>query len=181
MIFRTDDISMNTDFGALKTMHEILAGSFPSSKIWSCVNILAKENGRGSVYPQPPFKDKPMDFFFDVNLIMAQINVGRTKLVSHGFWHFDHSKAGIELQEASIVTSCRFLRTNIFVPPFNRYNADTVEVCRRNVINLVRPEEGWRSMEHNDFDPSHHRWYWHPWKWTPEKFQKYIEVARVPA
>jgi hypothetical protein len=73
----------------------------------------------------------------------------------------------------SILTSCSIVDTKIFVPPFNAFNETTEEICRDNGITLVKPD-GWKSIEHNDIDREHEKWYCHAWRWTPEEFERKI-------
>lgn len=168
IIFRNDDVSPNTDLASLEEMYLGIFSMFPDAEIWSCVTIFAKHNESGSVYPNPPFKNQPRGFFYDVDQLSAAFQFPGSKVVSHGLWHIDHSKASYELQEASILTSCKLLDTKIFVPPFNAWNPDTDLICARNDIQLIKYEEGWKSLEHNQFDSDHSLWYLHSWRYTPE-------------
>lgn len=178
LIFRNDDINMNTDFFELDNMYSIIRSMFPSCEIWSCVTIFSKKNELGSVYPMPPFKDKPLSFFFDVNLFCDRYDPMKgVKIASHGLWHIDHSNVSRDLQEASIITSCKLLGTHTFVPPFNRWNKETEDICLNNNIKLVKFEEGWKSLEHNHFSPTHLLWYWHSWAYTPRALMDKLKLV----
>ena len=87
--------------------------------------------------------------------------------------HIDHSKLDKSAQTMSIVTSCRYLGVDTFVPPFNKYNDDTVVVCMENGIRLVTRSH-WKGLEYNDFTPDHKKWYFHPWRYTDESFEEAI-------
>jgi hypothetical protein len=88
---------------------------------------------------------------------------GIVNVASHGLIHLDHSRVGYDAQEMNILTSCNLLKTNMFIPPFNRYNEDTVKICEKNGIELL--VGGWKSLKFNEYDPEHEKWYLHPWEW----------------
>lgn len=182
MIFRLDDISGNTNFTKLsRLLHTIL--SRYNCEIWLAASILSKKNSKGSVYPDPPFKDKENDYFWDVDQFFTNLDLHENlmpyvKVVSHGLLHCDHTRVDRDAQEMSIVTSCNILGADIFVPPFNRWNYATSEICDEHDIELVRYEDGWLSLEHNDFYPSHERWYLHPWMWTNKKLKDKLDASK---
>lgn len=165
IIFRLDDISPNTDLFEVSSMSLRIKDIYPSSELWFSFNPFAKKNNEGSVYSDVPFKDKPKDFFYDIDVIRPWIHFDG-KIVSHGLLHCDHSRLGYDAQEMSILTSCKYIGTDVFVPPFNRWNSDTSEICSKHKIRLVKLTDGWKSLEHNDFDSTHNLWYFHPWKWN---------------
>lgn len=152
-------------------MYEAVKEKFPQAEFWSVVSLLSQKNFEGSVYPGAPFKNRERDFFYTVDTFNAGF-YWPGKTVSHGLIHADHSALQYDAQEMSIMTSCRYLGSDTFVPPFNRYNETTEAVCRVNKINLIRYEDGWRNLDHEDFDPSHRLWYFHPWRHTPESFKE---------
>jgi len=177
LIFRNDDVNMNSDFIEMDEMYRMIRKSFPTSEIWSCVTIFSRGNAKGTVYPTVPFKDKPFNYFLEVDRVCDQYRApDYVKVVSHGLWHLNHSKINPELQEASIVTSCNLLDTATFVPPFNAWNKDTDKICKKHDIELVKFEDGWKSLEHNAFDPRHKKWYFHSWNFNPEKLAKQLNV-----
>jgi hypothetical protein len=135
-----------------------------------------------SVYPDLPLKDKTLDYFFYVDKAkseesLSEYDFDNMTIASHGLWHFDHTKVGNELKRASIITSCQLLSTDVFVPPFNRWDEEMARICSENGITMIRSEqEGWKSFEHNKFDESHKFWYFHSWRWTPETLKGYLNV-----
>lgn len=177
IIFRNDDVNANTDLAKLGELYDILRAYAPSAEIMSCVTILSKGSLTGAVYPSLPLKTKPFHYFLEVDNVMLAKYVDGTRIVSHGLWHLDHAKLEPSLQEASIVSSCRLLKTDVFVPPFNSWNEYTELICERHGIKLVKYEEGWRSFEHNDFDPSHALWYFHSWRWNKDSLRAYIDAG----
>jgi hypothetical protein len=181
LIFRIDDVTGNTDKNALKKMIKILKNNFVC-KVWACVTPFSQYAHEGSVYPNPPFKSMDRKNFYKVRhfLDTSRFNVGADEHVSHGLIHLDHSSLQYDAQEMSIATSCNILDSDIFVPPFNRWNATTEAVCNHNNIQLVKSqEEGWRCLEFEDFDLSKsQRWYFHPWRFTPESFEKALSLRK---
>ena len=74
----------------------------------------------------------------------------------------------------SIITSCKFLETDIFVPPFTSYNEDTKSICESNGIRLCVESDGWKSLESEKFDPKHPLWFFHSWRYNPKTFSELI-------
>lgn len=177
LIFRNDDVCSNTDIKKLHNdFYKPIHKRYPEAQIYSCVTLFSKESKSGSVYPDVPFKDKPIEYFMDVNRFMGRYEVpDYVTVVSHGTWHFDHSAIPKDVQYCSIMSSCIILKTRIFAPPFNRYNSSTEEICRENGIELLKPEDGWKSLEHNKFDKNHHLWYFHSWRWKAKEFMEHIK------
>lgn len=182
MIIRNDDVSANSS--GLKFFYDTLTRLFPESTIYSCTTVFSKNGGKfkQSVYPDLPLKEQELDYFFDVDGVKSdywcvELEYPNLKLASHGLWHFDHTKVDSQLKKASIISSCRLLKTDIFVPPFNRWDEEMDLICLSNNIQMIKSNEaGWKSFEHNKFDPSHELWYFHSWMWTLEKFKEYIGV-----
>lgn len=174
MIIRMDDVSANTDSTKLDDLCSTIMNFIPDAHIWLGVTFFCKFDPKGAVYPQLPLKGKPLDFFFDVDRTAHGRELWH-KVVSHGLWHLDHAKISSDLQEASILTSCNLLRADTFVPPFNSYNEETEQICRRHGIRLIRSEiEGFKSFEWNQFDKMHERWYLHPWRWDSGSMREYL-------
>ena len=173
--FRNDDINANTDFYNLGEMYAVIRELFPECNIWSCVTMFCRTNDKGSVYNQVPFKNKPTEWFYDTNRITCYDKaLDDTVIVSHGLFHIDHTQIGRDAQEMSILGSCKFLDTSLFVPPFNRSDESMEEICDNNSIDLVHKDEGWKSLEFEPFDPSHEFWYFHSWRFTPQKLKRVL-------
>lgn len=171
IIFRNDDVNPSTDFKNLVDCYVELIKAFPGCRIISGVTLFGKDNVRGSVYEDVPFKDKPNEWFYDVDQVVWSKPSIPGEIASHGLFHIDHSKASRETQELSIISSCKFLDTSIFIPPFNRYNNDTIDICEKNGIEIYLPSDGWKSLEYEIFYPEHKKWYFHSWKFNPEKLK----------
>lgn len=177
LIFRVDDVSKNTNVYNLEKMVKFLNKNF-NCEIILCVNPLSSTTTQGSVYPNPPFKDKGKRFFYDVDTAMGSDEIlyfakmKNCTVVSHGLFHADHSDLQYDAQEMSIVGSCNLLNTDMFVPPFNRFNTTTEAVCNHHEIQLIKSDlEGWKSLEFNKYDASSTKWYFHAWRFTQEEFE----------
>lgn len=176
LTFRNDDVCANTDIDKLHTeFYEPIHEKYPQATILSCVTLFSKKSENGAVYPDVPFKDKPLEYFLSVDRFLGDYKApSYVTVASHGTWHFDHSSLSREVQYCSIISSCVILKTRIFVPPFNRYNADTEAICNENGIILARLSDGWKSLEHATFNKSYDNWYFHSWRWEPSKFLEAI-------
>lgn len=174
MIFRNDDVTFNTDPKVLCDMYDLIKEAFPQAEIWSCVSVFAEKTELGSVYNDIPFKDKHKKWFYKAKEI-AKPSWFPGRIVSHGLYHADHSKLDYDAQEMSIVGSCNYLDTKIFVPPFHRYNKETVDICNRNGIHLASLYR-WRSLESNNADPNFRNWYFHSWRMTVEQLRQRLGI-----
>lgn len=182
MIFRNDDVNRNTDMDKLNAIYRIIRNYFPAAEILTAVSIFSKYSKSEAVYPSLPLKGKPLDYFLNVDQVVRAIHTGcDSKVVSHGLWHFDHTSVDQELAKASIITSCRLLYTDIFVPPFNKWDNHVERICAEAGIQLIKSnEDGWRSIEFNPvFDPRIKNWYLHSWRWTPESLAEYFEKSHA--
>lgn len=180
MIIRNDDVNANTV--DLKQTYDIINSKFPDCIIYSCTSVLAKYSISGAIYPKLPLKDQPLDYFFDVDRVKSDAwfvekDFPNVKVISHGLWHFDHTKVESQLKKASIISSCRLLYTDTFVPPFNKWDNEMESICLDNGITMIKSNEsGWKSFEHNKFDPSHELWYFHSWRWKHQELKDYLGV-----
>lgn len=182
LIFRVDDVSVNTDIRTLLRMANSLEKEFPGSEMWWCINIFCKTAPSGSVYPDLPLRGRDKEYFAEVDrmLPITHIRNGYVKFVSHGLFHADHGQLSFDAQLFSIVSSCRILKTDIFVPPFTNWNSETERVCSQNKIRLVRGrEEGWKSLESEPFDPAHDKWFFHAWRFTFDSFKEKFIASKV--
>jgi hypothetical protein len=181
IIFRDDDISPSSNFRQIDGCHKVLRQLFPGCAIISCITLFSKYNKIGSVYQEIPFKGKPKEWFYDVDKFLLEYEyINRDVIASHGLIHSNHAKLSRDAQEMSILTSCRFLKTNMFVPPFNAHNKHTADICEKNDIKLLNVLHPWKSIEFNNFDANHKYWYFHSWRFTPESLrEKFAKDARA--
>ena len=66
-------------------------------------------------------------------------------------------------------------KAKMFIPPFNKWNQHTKEICSEAEIELIKFEDGWLCMEYNNFNPEHDLWYVHSREFTLEEFKQWIE------
>jgi len=174
MIFRVDDVSTNTDFNELAKMSKAIYEFYPDAKIWYGVTLFSRHSPLGSVYPDPPFKNNDNKYFYDVDQFRTNYYLHDGKVISHGLIHIDHSRLGYDGQEMSILSSCRYLKTDTFMPPFGLWDTSTKIICKINGINLIEGDD-WKSTEFNEFDPSHEKWYFHAWRYDAKAFAEKIQ------
>lgn len=176
---RMDDISINTD---MKNAIEI--AEYAKEMGWDvifCVSPLVNKSSDQRVYP------KRYNAYSDHRLFYKMTHLGIPefpawiKRASHGLIHVDHRLMTKEAQEISIITSCYLVATSapvsgkmMFVPPFNKWNGDTMEICKEHNIELVMFESGWTCPEHEKYSESIDLWYIHSREWTVETFKKWM-------
>lgn len=171
IIFRNDDVNFNTDKKKLSEIYGAIHSVYPSAEIWSCITVFSGRNTLGSVYPNPPFKSNDTNWFYkNSDCVMYDYRHPLYKIASHGLYHIDHTKVSRETQEMSILGSCSYLKTNLFVPPFNKFNRDTLDICFDNNIKIYTDD--WLSLEHNDFNSRHLKWYFHSWLFTADSLKR---------
>jgi len=183
MIFRFDDICINCDMDKAHAMAEFMVKRFDAD-IWFCVSPMVSDmSRRPSESPERVFAGILKAYsdyrrFYEVDKCgVPSVEMPSVKVASHGLVHVDHRLLAKEAQELSILSSCSLLKTKLFVPPFNKWNLDTEIVCAEHGIALVKFEDGWLSMECNDFIPTHDKWYLHSREWTPHRFKAWFNAA----
>ncbi len=181
LVFRVDDVSPNTDMADLNKTAEFLNREF-GAEVWYCVNLFSKTAPLGSVYPDLPMRNKPLNYFMDVDKIwdyrFNSVRPSYIKIVSHGLIHSNHGEMSAGAQELSIVTSCRFLNTDTFVTPFTSWDENTEKICKQHGITLINGE-GWKSMESEPFYSGHDKWFFHPWRINYTQIRDYINASKV--
>jgi hypothetical protein len=98
----------------------------------------------------------------------------RIRLAGHGIAHVDHRLLGYKAQELSILASCALAQSNVFIPPYNKWNKNTAAICEANGIELIRFEDGWLHIVHNRYVKSHERYYMHPYDLTSEQLEAWF-------
>jgi len=171
ILFRNDDVNPNSDFKAIRKMYDTILQYFPNAEIYSCVNLFSQETSEGNVYPPTKKLAKDRDYFLVNKMFDFKSLKYLERIVSHGMWHLDHKHCNNELQKYSIVSSCRILKTNLFVPPFWRYNQDTRDICSEYGIKLW-VDTTWINFDNLDIIPEKRYYLFHSWKFTPESFAK---------
>jgi hypothetical protein len=176
LIFRNDDVNPNTPIDEVREIYDIIKEYFPDSEIYSCVNIFAKTSDNKSAYPVIPMKEIN---FQDVDKIFNFNHLGKLEnIVSHGLFHLDHKTASRDLQEFSIISSCKLLNTDVFIPPFWRWNQETAALCKEHNIKLW-VDEDWVNIERLPVDKTHTHYLFHSWRFTPETFRQRLESMKL--
>lgn len=173
MIFRFDDICLNTDMANA----DAIAGYFHGQgyDVQYAVSVVCQRTNNEFVFDPILKAYSDHRLFYDVDTIGMPDVPDYVKIVSHGIVHVDHRLLVPEAQEMSIRLSCALLNTKIFAPPFNKWNAATEEICKRNEIKLQKFEDGWRGVEHNKFSRAVDKWYLHSRNLTLEKTKHWLD------
>jgi hypothetical protein len=164
----------------------IIRQLFPEVQIMYCVSPLAflsSECGKNSpdnerTFPQILNAYSDYRLFFKVKqcwLPKRDQLPKNVKLASHGLIHIDHRLLNYETQELSIIVSCSLLATYLYVPPFNKWDEDTIDICDENCIELIKFEDGWKCLEYEPFTEKHDKWYLHPREISIDNFRKMIQ------
>jgi hypothetical protein len=127
----------------------------------------------GRVFPSviKAFSDVKV-FFGGTKVFIPEDVPDYVEISSHGIAHVDHRLLDRGAQEISILVSCAMLQANRFTPPFHHWNEDTKQICAQSVIKLDRFEDGWSSLDCDEFTTDDARWYCHPWKFTIDTFSR---------
>ncbi len=151
MIFRIDDVTINTPPAKLKQIIDLILRYYPSAEIWNAVALCVADM---SSDPKPDRMNPSIwnchsdhRIFYTMNKIgVPDLTDIPGKVVSHGFVHVDHRLLHRSLQEWNIIASCSILSTDTFVPPYNKWNDDTEQICNNNSIKLAKWEDGWNHL-----------------------------------
>ena len=202
--FRIDDVSLNTDLARLQAIVAVVRSRLPRARFLLAISPLVHdlsaepEAEQGRIFPRilnahsdhrvffrvdraglPYVSQEVQEAYFpDIEIIYDYlINASDITPVSHGLLHVDHRLLDRGQQEMSILISCSLAKSKIFVPPFNKWNAATEEICREHGIELVKWEDGWKHAGHNGFDPAHDRYYLHEHDTTAEQIGAWIDAG----
>jgi len=180
-VFRFDDICVNADMEKANEMARFLRNTFPNCQILFCISPLVHDmsdtSGVTSERIFPKILNAYSDYrkFYGVDKCGCPDIIPEVSRASHGLVHVDHRLLSKEAQELSILVSCSLAKSKIFVPPFNKWNRDTEEVCKENDIELVKFEDGWKCMEYNDYNPKQRLWYLHHREFALDEFKSWFK------
>ncbi len=175
-MLRIDDISINLELGRLTNFLELVRSKYPKVSILLAISPMVfnmdkwepnKESTKERVFPSILNAMSDHRVYFNVEKIGIPVWLNdvaekfECTLATHGLIHVDHRLLSRDLQELSVISSASLIGTKIFVPPFNKYNEDTVEVCRNNKIKLVRWEDGWTHLGYYPFVDNGKKYYVH--------------------
>jgi len=174
--FRFDDVFGESDYMRDAHISNLFTGA--GAKVIWATSIAYHDSQESIERIFPKIWNAHSDPFIHYTLNEARSRLIRPSEVaaaSHGLVHVDHRLIHKEAQRLSIVLSCSLVGAKMFVPPFNKWNSDTEEVCKEHGIELVKFEDGWLSMEYNDFDPAHELYYLHAREWTLDKVKEWLK------
>lgn len=174
MILRFDDVCINTDMTNANALADMWRNRM-GGEIWYCVSPLVERSNDQRIYPKIYRAMSDYRIYYNVDACGVPFVPHWVTVCSHGLVHVDHRLLDYSAKEMSIITSCNLLRSRIFVPPFNKWDADMVDICADNGIRLVRFEDGWRSIEHEQYTESVRTWYLHPGNVTPSQLDEWLE------
>ena len=184
--FRFDDISINTDMVTANKMMEYIYKNIPSSRVIYAMSPMvfnmSKEDSserKQSLFPKMMNALSDYKLRYKVQLCGLPDIPSKVIRAGHGLVHIDHRLMDKPAQELSIVASCGLADGNIFVPPENKWNHHTEDICREHQIELIKFENGWLSMEHNLYDESHDLYYCHPRAFKSWFENKKLDVMRI--
>lgn len=183
-VIRVDDISINLDFKRLDKFLHIVKVKYPSVNILLAVSPMVfdmnlwepgHEGKRERVFPSILNAKSDHRVYFEVEKIGIPewlhdiVKKYNCQLATHGLIHVDHRMLSKELQEMSIIASSSLVKSKIFVPPFNKYNQDTFDVCKEFDIKIVRWEDGWIHLGYHPFSNDNNKYYVHLHDYPGEK------------
>lgn len=176
-VFRFDDTSINTDMVELGKITNCIIDKYPNAKLIYCISPICTASKDGRVFPQVfnALADYRKHYTADIVGVPDFSHCVPGLMAGHGIIHVNHQLLDFQAQELSILVSCSLaFNAKIFLPPWNQWDANTEIICAENNIELIKFEDGWRSAEHNFFDPFCKLWYLHPYAWTVEKFKEWL-------
>ena len=176
-VLRIDDISLNIDYRQISDLLSLVSQNYPAVKILLAVSpmvfeIDVKDPVDSDQIAQRVFP-KILNAYSDYRVYYNVDKIGvpewlsnlvlkfQCDVASHGLIHVDHRLLDFGAQEISILTSASLVKSNIFVPPFNKFNTDTETICKNNGLQLVRWEDGWNHLGYNKFSDNGGKYYLH--------------------
>lgn len=187
MTFRFDDISVNTDQENLSTLLGVIFEARSNAQILLAVSpiVFSREQlpsgSEQRVHPTlltamskltPYYRGQSCGIpdwlqYFDT----------RVRFAGHGLAHVDHRLLNRQAQEMSILMSCTLARATTFIPPYNKYNDDTEDICRQHSITLVKFEDDWRHVLYNPYRSAHDKFYCHPYDISPSELRSWFGLS----
>lgn len=168
---RIDDISSRTNVNRLENFLNLFTAKYDNFDVLLAVSLGTIDSPENSETERvfPPILNAMSDHrvFFDLsNLVYPNWLPNLTRkfncqLASHGLFHVDHRLLSKEAQEISIRSSSSVLRTKIFVPPFNKYNKETLDIVDSLEYRIAIWETGWRHLGYQNFEFSSGNYYFH--------------------
>jgi hypothetical protein len=182
VLFRFDDISVNTNMDRLWSQIELIR-KHTNAQVMLCVSpIVFSQEQLGEAYKQR-VHDPHLTAQSSLTAYYKGEQCGLPNLpnepwiirAAHGLLHVDHRLLGRKSQEMSILASCALAKARVFCGPYNHFDATTEDICRANGIELVKFEDGWLHVLYNEFDPRHQRYYVHPYDMTVQQLEAWFK------
>jgi hypothetical protein len=183
-IFRFDDICINADMDTVNKMTDHLIKTFPKCDvIWGIsplVHDMSNSNGKAKQRIFPEILNAHSDHRLFFNVDKANIPKLRSDIIlaGHGLIHVDHRLLTKEQQEMSILISCSLVKAKMFIPPFNKWNIFTDQICKEHGIELIKFEDGWKCMEYNKYNDEQNLWYLHHREFTIDQFENWFTTNK---
>lgn len=177
LTFRMDDVSCNSVMSEVNDIAFYLKTRFPECRIIYGISplVFSISGHNQRVFPKILTAQSDHKEFFKADKMGIPGDIpDYVEKASHGLFHVDMRLLRYECQEMSILASCSLVGTSLFVPPFNKWNGLTEDICRIHKIGLIKFEEGWRSLEHEPYDPEHKLWYFHHWAFGLDKVKNWL-------
>jgi len=177
MIFRFDDVCINSDMKQHNQVLETIGLCQPDCRFIWAVSPLVESSQKELQRIFPKIWNAYSDFrrFYKMDKVGIPRIPEFVDRATHGLIHVDHRLLSREAQEMSILVSSHLVNANIFVPPFNKWNQDTADICADNGIRLVYFEHGWRCMEYEEYDANNQLWYLHARDWSIESVKEWFD------
>jgi hypothetical protein len=189
-LLRIDDVSVNLDLDRLTKFLELVRSKYQKVTILLAVSPMVfnmdkwepnNESTKERVFPAILNAMSDHRVYFNVEKIGIPVWLNDVAekyeciLATHGLIHVDHRLLTKDLQELSVISSASLVGTRIFVPPFNKYNDDTVAICNKNKIELVRWEDGWTHLGYHPFSDNGKKYYVHLHDYPGEKLFSFFQ------
>lgn len=176
MVFRFDDVCTNADMNTHHDMAEYLFNTFKKCRVIWAISPLTHSQCGARVFPKIWNAHSDYKIHYNLDKVsIPEVKDSRIEKATHGLIHVDHRLLTKEAQEMSILVSASLIDAKIFVPPFNKWNTDTENICKDNGIELIKFEDGWESMEYNKFGKYNRLLYLHAREWTLESFKNWFK------
>lgn len=180
IVFRCDDVSINTDLNKLQSMRELLRKFYGNAKIIygisPLVHNMQEETGLARERIFPKLLNAYSDFRVFYNVDMAgipQIHDKTVNLAAHGLIHVDHRLLDRASKEMSILVSASLTKSNIFIPPFNKWDKEMEEICEEAGIELIKWETGWTHLKYHKVNPEwRSHYYFHTHDFSLDEFEQ---------
>ena len=183
-MFRFDDVSVNTDMSHLNELIATIRKHRPQTEILLAISsIVFSEEQFRRFRPEQQMRVHPSELtaMSNIEVYYQGTRCGLPSLpadvvrAGHGIAHVDHRLLGRKAQAMSILMSCALAQASIFVPPYNKYNQNTQEICASNDIRLVKWEDGWLHCLYNAYQKEHKLWYCHPYDFSVEQLERWFK------